>query len=294
MTETPLDLQVSRPLRVPWKVAAMARLRLINRASSASVLGEAPVAVNITSYGHRLSTVWLAIESIVQGRVKPQRMILWIDDETFDVRSHPHLLRLQRRGLEILRCEKLGPFGKFYPYIRMTKAKALPAVVADDDVMYPTGWLERLSDAHRAYPDDVVALRCHQWTLTSGGTEVAPYTTWPAAAAESVGFSNFATGVGGAVLPHALLERIFHDGTEFTKSCPRADDIWINVEAIRAGVRTRFVSPKGLTYISIPGLQQKSSLHSTNVAENGNDAQIRATLTAEDIRALAAEAPVIG
>lgn len=293
MTETPLDLQVSRPLRIPWKGAAMARLRLINRFSSSSVLGEAPVAVNITSYGHRLSTVWLAIESIAQGRVKPRRLILWVDDETFDVKNYPHLLRLQRRGLELLKCEKLGPFGKFYPYIRMTEAKDHPAAVADDDVMYPTGWLERLCEAHRRNPDEVVALRCHQWTLTDGGTKVAPYISWPAASAGSVSFSNFITGVGGAVLPLALQERILQDGTEFTKTCPRADDIWLNVEAIRAGTKARFVSPVGLTYISVPGLQQKSSLHSSNVAENGNDAQIRATLTTEDIRVLAAEAPVI-
>ncbi|WP_129358525.1 hypothetical protein [Rothia uropygioeca] len=293
MTETPLDPQVSRLLRIPWKAAAMARLRLFNRFSSSSVLGEAPVAVNITSYGHRLSTVWLAIESIAQGRLKPQCMILWVDDESFDVKNYPQLLRLQRRGLEILRCEDLGPYKKFYPYIQMTEAKGMPPVIADDDIMYPSGWLGRLYEAHHRNPEEMVALRCHQWTLANGGATVAPYTTWSAPAADSVSFSNFMTGAGGAVFPLALQERILHDGTEFTNTCPRADDIWINIEAIRAGVRTRFVSPEGLTYISIPGLQQKSSLHSTNVAENGNDAQIRATLTSEDIRILAGEAPVI-
>ncbi|WP_178945306.1 hypothetical protein [Kocuria sp. TGY1127_2] len=293
MTETPLDPQVSRPLRIPWKAAAMARLRLINRFSSAAVLGEAPVAVNMTSYGHRLPTVWLAIESIAQGRVKPQRMILWVDDEAFDVKNYPQLLRLQHRGLEILRCEDLGPYKKFYPYIRMTEAKENPPVIADDDIMYPAGWLGRLYGAHQQYPEEMVALRCHQWTLADGGNTVAPYSAWSAPHGFNASFSNFMTGAGGAVLPRALQERILRDGKDFMKTCPRADDIWINVEALRAGVRTRFVSSKGLTYISIPGLQQKSSLHSTNVAENGNDAQIRATLTSEDIRILAGEAPVI-
>ncbi|MGK4065694.1 hypothetical protein AB0Y14_06505 [Rothia sp. HC945] len=293
MTETPLDLQVSRPLRIPWKGAAMARLRLINRFSSTTVLGEAPVAVNITSYGHRLSTVWLAIESIAQGRVKPQRMILWIDDDTFDVKNYPQLLRLQRRGLEILTCENFGPFKKFYPYIRMTEAQGLALVTADDDLLYPAGWLERMSIAHQRYPHDLIAVRCHQWTLAKGGTEAAPYSRWGTAQAPSLSHANFVTGGSGAVFPLALQERILRDGTDFTKTCPRADDIWINIEAIRAGIKARFVSPTGLTYISIPGLQQKSSLHQSNVAENGNDAQIRATLTTEDIRVLAAEAPVI-
>lgn len=46
-------------------------------------LGDPPGApiVSLTSYGERVAISYLAIESILKGRLRPSRIILWVDDE---------------------------------------------------------------------------------------------------------------------------------------------------------------------------------------------------------------------
>ena len=62
---------------------------LLNRLTGKPVTEPGGPVVSLTTYGTRSRKAYLAIESIAQGRLRPSRLILWIDDENlFRVAHH--------------------------------------------------------------------------------------------------------------------------------------------------------------------------------------------------------------
>ena len=136
----------------PRATCAVAYLRVRNLAARGPVTGSAAVVVSLTSYGDRIGTVSIGIESIARGTVRPQRLVLWLDTPD-DVACVPaSLRRLERRGLEIRRSRNYGPHTKYYPYVMSTPRHTVPLVTADDDIVYPPNWLALLVDAGGATP----------------------------------------------------------------------------------------------------------------------------------------------
>ena len=68
-----------------FRIAVLAaRLALNNLAGRKMVTSERGVAVvSLTTHGHRLDTVAIAIESIAIGTTRPRRMILWLEEPEF-------------------------------------------------------------------------------------------------------------------------------------------------------------------------------------------------------------------
>ena len=57
-------------------------------------LADKEVVISLTTYGKRLYSVSLTIESIMQGTMKPNRLILWLQDDLKE-EPLPYSLRLQ-------------------------------------------------------------------------------------------------------------------------------------------------------------------------------------------------------
>lgn len=99
--------------------------------------GDRELIVSLTSYGCRVNSVALTIESIFQQTVKPNRIILWLSsDEFLCLEDLPYSLRkLQERGLDILFCEDIRSFKKLIPTIKLYPEADILTI--DDDVLYP-------------------------------------------------------------------------------------------------------------------------------------------------------------
>jgi hypothetical protein len=159
-------------------------------------------------------------------------------------------------------------------------AFADPVIIADDDVLYSRWWLAGLLDAAIRNPDVVNCYRAHVMKVSSG--VVQPYRTWRACDTTESSFSHFATGVSGCIYPPDLLRRVKAAGSEFLELCPKADDIWLHVNALRAGFKTKQIRRVPLDFPFVPGTQA-DGLSQTNVGLAQNDQQIRRTYTADDI-----------
>lgn len=272
-------------------VAALVSVAQICRAASyvvrrRPVVGNAPVVVSLTSYGARLRLVSLTIESIVSGTVRPQRLVLWVDDEADlarAMRSRP-LRRLIERGLEVRVGEPAGPHGKWWPYVQSEARHALPLVTADDDVRYGREWLRTLVDAYAAAPDTIHCHRAHRIVLATASTP-APYMTWPPCRSTRPSHASFLTGVSGVLYPPAFLDALRSDGAGFRTAAPNADDVWLTARAIANGVRVAQVEAMPRLWPTIVG-GQRSALSRSNGTDGGNDAQIAATLTPDLVRIL--------
>lgn len=274
--------------------ADMRWLMLRNRfVWSAVSTGNPGPVISLTTYGERANAVYLAIESIARGSVLPSRLILWLDDEALYADLPTPLLRLWHRGLEIRLCKNYGPHKKYYPYVESQKTFTVPLVTADDDVIYPRKWLSGLLSAHQQFPRCVNCYRARVMTLKAGS--IAPYREWPLCESTEPSYQTVATGVSGVIYPSALLEDLKSAGTAFEARCPKADDLWLHVRAIRSGFRIRQIQTKSIHFPIIPGTQD-NSLYAENCAQgDGNDRQLIVTYETRDLELFggnASKAPV--
>jgi len=258
------------------------RLQLRNRFSRSRLsTGKPGPVVSMTTYGKRAQSVHLTIESIARGRAMPSRLMLWLDEPALFANLSKPLLRLQRRGLEIRFCENYGPHKKYYPYVESETEFHSPLITADDDVLYPPSWLAGAINAYERYPEYVNCYRARAMLLQDG--KIAPYRDWPLCESAEPDYRIVATGVSGVIYPPALLQVLKRAGVEFETRCPRADDLWLHVHAIRAGFRIRQMQAEPIHFPHIPG-SQHTSLWAENCTEgDGNDAQLSATYEAGDL-----------
>jgi hypothetical protein len=249
------------------------RLRTRSRFASRPVTGDGAVVVNLTSYGHRIDTVFYSIESIAAGTVRPRRLILWLADPAVLADPPRTLTRLRSRGLELMYCPDYGPHKKQFAYASTAPSPTLPLVAADDDVLYPRRWLSDLLVRHVRHPDDVHAHRTHR--IEFDGSRLAPYERWSAGTGTQASFRTFCTGVSGILYPPALISALAAEGDGFVRLAPWADDVWVHSVMVRHGFRGRQVAERQAEYPAIPGTQ-RGTLYGRNVRDGGNDAQIHA------------------
>jgi hypothetical protein len=273
--------------RIPHRFALEADLyarltwmRLMNRFGWSPITHPGGPVVSMTTYGNRIQSVHLAIESIGQGQIRPSRVILWIDDASLVDNLPIGIRRLQKRGLEVKLCNNYGPHKKYYPYLESLPEVEAPLVTADDDLLYPRYWLKRLVKAFQQFPDVVNCHRARVMVLNQDG--IAKYKSWELADSMKPSFCHFAGGGAGAMYPLPLQRALKQEGTAFLDCCPKADDIWLHVQALRAGYKIRQIDKKQFRLVEIPGTQC-IALNHQNLGGGGNDRQIETTYRASDL-----------
>lgn len=235
---------------------------------------EERIIVSLTTFPKRIHHVHLAIESILRGAVKPDKIILWLSREQFDgYDSLPASLRaLEERGLEIRLMEgDIRSYKKFAYAIAEYKNDLL--VTADDDIYYRTDWLKELVEAHYLHPEDVIVNYTFDIRYDANGKRLA-YPEWGNNVRE--GEHLFFGSGGGVLFPQGTLDAEAANMSLALRLCPKADDIWLNAMVRRSGRtirRTHYYST--ILPVMIIGDER---LANTNV-ESGNDEQLDAIET---------------
>lgn len=247
---------------------------------------ESDVIVSLTTFGKRINEVYLAIESIMQGSMKPNRIVLWLAGDEFKGKSLPLTLqRQQKRGLEIGYCEDIRSFMKIVP--AMEKYPDACVVTIDDDVMYEFDLLENLVNAHLANPTDVCACRVHRIMRDEDGKPKSymqwDWRVWP----KDKSRLNFLTGVGGVLYPAGCFVDEFFNKEAFMTLCPYADDVWVNAMLWLSGrhvVKAYTHSEYGDDFIEV-AIEQDDSLSLVNWSrgECRNDVQLKAVMDRYDL-----------
>ena len=78
---------------------------------------EGQLIISLTSYGNKLQLLYLTIESLLHQTIKPNKIILWLDQTAYNTyESIPIALhRQEARGLEIRLCEDIKSYTKLVP-----------------------------------------------------------------------------------------------------------------------------------------------------------------------------------
>lgn len=253
---------------------------------SAQKLCDEEVVVSLTSYGPRINEVYLAIESIMQGTVKPNRIILWLAEDEFKGKRLPiSMQKQQERGLEIAFYKDIRSYKKIIPAMLQFPESCI--ITIDDDLMYEFDLVEHLINAHLNSPDDVCACRMHHITLNEKG-EPKGYLQWQMEVNPKTQSNlNFLTTGGGTLFPpHCFVDEFFNE-EKFMTLCPYADDVWVNSMIWMSNRKIAKVythSKQGCDYMEI-SLEQEKALSNENTNPNNcrNDAQIKAVLDYYDL-----------
>ena len=209
-----------------------------------------------------------AVWSLFEQNVKPDKIILWLDKENWDLNNIPDLLKTEAgMGLEIKFCEDLKSYKKLNFALQEFPNDVL--ITVDDDAYYPKDWLEKLLKTHRENPKKICCHRAH--TIRKG----LPYNKWKWKSTEEDNADMlFPTGIGGVLYPPNSLD-ISHLN-EIMRLAPQADDIAYWAMAKLKGTKHILVENGYFEFALVNGIDEEDSLMVKNRQRGENDLQFKA------------------
>ena len=228
------------------------------------------IIVSLTSYPGRFEHIHTALKSMMLQTVKPDQIIVWLDEDVGRDKLTRKMLELEQYGIEYRAMPgDLKPHKKYFHVMQEYPNDII--ITVDDDLIYPKDVIESLLKTHKRYPKAVCARRVHKIIKKADGG-IAPYNDWLGeyCGCYTPSHELIATGVGGVLYPpHCLYEKAF-DEKLITELSLKADDIWLKFMELLNGTYVVWAPCK----IPMPDLvekEQATSLKSENVTQNKND-----------------------
>lgn len=243
---------------------------------------ENDIVVSLTTFGHRLNYVHLAIASIMLQTMKANRIILWLGEELQGQNLPEMLKQLQQYGLEIYYTRDIRSYTKLIPALKLCPEDAI--ITIDDDAIYDVCVLEHLIKAHLRNPNCIYGNRCHKIVIKEFA--VVSYAEWEHEITKpGESLLILPTGVGGVIYPpHSLDDEVFNEDV-FMSICPTTDDIWFKVMSLKKGSmtgKTPSTNPSGEDYFMNITLDN-TGLKSINWKNDVNGNNMRALLSKYEI-----------
>lgn len=238
--------------------------------------------VSLTTFPARINKVWLAIESILRQKEKPDAVILWLYKGEFKGKASlpKSLLRLEK-WVHIEFCDdNLMPHKKyFYTLAKYPKANI---ITIDDDVIYPSYLIEDLKAYHKKYPASICSTITR--TIKVENRTVCPYNEW-VETENGINKSHkfLQIGVGGVLYPPNSLHKEVLNKKMIKEKALKADDLWLKVMGIKNGTEvvsiTNFRQRKFLPII----IDNNPQLMDQNIGAGRNDKILRDLLDYYDL-----------
>jgi len=117
------------------------------------------------------------------------------------------------------------------PTLKIVNDQEQLIITADDDVLYPQDWIEKLYTEHVQYPDCIICYRGRKITRDRKG-KVLTYLKWkktyPSLSKSLLGPSIdiLPTGRDGVLYPRKIFNDQIFDEETFMVLAPSNDDIW--------------------------------------------------------------------
>ena len=274
------DVAMGNLMKLKVRYAIYSRRRL-----ALSEKKDQDIIVTLTSYGKRVkgSAVY-TIFSLLKQTVRPNRIVLWLDEKEYRNDNLPNeLVFMERFGLEVRFAHDIGPYTKIIHALKAFPDKHL--ITVDDDIYYSESFIEELKMAHSLHPKAIVS-GWAKMPVKDSHQRLKPYTEWPEYHPVSDDFEYdsktlFPLGWSGVLYPaHTFDEEVTNEEV-FTRLCPKADDIWLYVMGLRCKAEKRILTHSSIARYHTDLLRQlmtKDRLTATNRLGGENDKQLAAVL----------------
>lgn len=235
------------------------------------------IDISLTSISPRIHRLAPVIRSILAQDLAPARVLIHLsrgpcllDQGIADLPDDLAAL-VDGARVQVVWVENTGPYRKILPWAADHAGTDRWVVTADDDTLYPQGWLARLV-AGRQATGAVTAWSGH--SIVAKGGRVAGYGRWFKAALPD--------GPALRVLPIGK-DGVLYSGRDFPPEvldiataqaiAPTADDLWLRWHMAGRGVRAQVVGQG----VALPEVAKGGpSLWRAFNREGGNDAVVAA------------------
>lgn len=232
--------------------------------------------VCLTTFPKRIGYLWLVMECMARQTILPSRIYLYLASPQFqDLNGIPKTLnRYVDMGLLEIRFveEDIRSHKKYWYAIPEFSNKDI--ITIDDDIIYPTQFIETLYHAHKEHPECVISNYWHPMKWDNEGF-VRPYSEWVDIRSFEKYFETdeafFGSG-GGTYFPAGSLFDANQPFEIIKHCCPLADDIWLNAIVRKNGYKLFCLPYK----YSLPEWKIKgnATLASVNNKSKKNDEQL--------------------
>ena len=192
------------------------------------------VIASVTTTGRRIDRVLPAIESVLRGTVKPDRVELWLNESKSPVAPGVNKsdvpAKLASMPVDVRWCDNLGPATKLLPAMQAHPDEYVATF--DDDVLYHPTWLAGLLDGAEQHPDMIVCYRARKIVLGR------PYNKWGVIKKKHTGPDRMLvpTGVHGVLYPPDSLRDDAFDFDKLKRLAWANDDLWFSATAAMEAV----------------------------------------------------------
>lgn len=237
------------------------------------------IVVSLTTFGKRFFDAYIAVESIMQGSVKPNRIVMWVSEDFKNITLPLTLQNQMKRGLEIRFCRDIRSYTKL-----IYSLKAFPEasiITVDDDIIYPYDTIENLLNAHALHPQAICAnvLKPIPENFKRDFKSFAEM--WISEKHLAVYDKYVQEGYSGVLYPpHSLHEEVFNEEV-FIGICKYADDIWFGAMAMLNHTKCVDAHPHPyfFGYVNNPDVQSIALQKVNAQGEQLNESQFKAVFT---------------
>ena len=196
------------------------------------------IIVSLTSIPAAIPYAVQAIRSILEGSMRPDKIVLYLDTEKFPDGTLPHEIETLKNEIPIFEARfdpaEIRSYKKLIPALRDFPEDVI--VTIDDDIDYPPHTLRNLVRMHERMPDAIIAHRVRKIKPDR------PYQSWRKYKWYDFLFRKthrsrlaMQTGVGGVLYPPHSLDENMLDAKLFMEMAPTNDDIWFWAAAVSKG-----------------------------------------------------------
>ena len=204
---------------------------------------EPKLIISLTTWYKRVSTVHLVLNTLVNQSKEADMIILCINKEELDaaqIEIPTQVNDLVNKGLvTILWAENLKSYKKLVPALMQFPNDII--VTADDDILYPSNWLELLHDSYLKYPKTI---HCHKasYFLFDKNFNFPPNRNASFDLDKLLPFNAYFVGCSGVLYPPHCLYADVTKKEIFMQIASENDDVWF--WAMATLKRTRIVKIK--------------------------------------------------
>jgi len=204
-----------------------------------SINRETPLIVSLSSSKKNYKNLPIVLFSLLNQSLKPDNVILWLDEETEDLTTLPYeITRFIKNGLEIRFIKNLNLYTNTICALEEFKNGII--VTACDNMYYRKNWLKRLYYSYIASPNDIHIHNALSIKIINNS--IASIQKWEKVVnSETAKYTNFPITAGGILYPPNCFKKEAFRSDIFLKYAPQDDDVWFWIMAVINNKKFRVV-----------------------------------------------------
>ena len=212
---------------------------------------EVPIIISISSLRENFSILPIIIYSLLNQSLKPDKIILWLDEEYQDMANIPYeITQFAKNGLEFRFKKNLGDYTK--TIYAMEEFYNSIIVTVSDKIYYPANWLKNLYLSYISHPNDIHVHGAFNAKINKS------FKYWDKVKKESANFLFLPLSDMGILYPPKCFGKEAFRRELFLKKHIINDNLWFWVMSILAKRKTRLIKNPSKFFIKFTPILYKN------------------------------------